>query len=368
MSNAGRAGDCCGKGWTRWIVCAAGMGCLLVSWCPQAAEIAQEDLLFYKPLEYGSESEFNPLSSFARYSLDSLQLPESFDDDHFASHVHTVWRDLTNPVSAIDRAGGFRHFVNSQIFPVDYSHLDDSVQIIPNLALHVLGGGMIYRKNLEWFQWHDYPFPRASALTLSMAAEFVQEAMEKSTTKSDDEVADFWIMRPLGIALFSWDPLARFVSEKLRMVEWASQPMFDPRAREFANLGESWAVRPPLFRTEDHKPFVFFGLTTLAGLSHKITDTDSLSWGTGPAMVKADPKDVQFRWSGGLFWDRNDSLMASLLLNGTERLKVRLNVYPGALLASRWFPGIFLGIGDDSDVSIGLTWRLLPLGLSNRFD
>src|SRR5947208_2493829 len=89
-----------------------------------AEPIQEEDLLFYKPLEYGSESQFNPVSSFARYSLDSLQISESFDDDHFASHTRTVWKDLTGPLGAINRAGGIQHFVNSQIFPIDYSHLD----------------------------------------------------------------------------------------------------------------------------------------------------------------------------------------------------------------------------------------------------
>ena len=56
------------------------------------------------------------------------------------------------------------------------------------------------------------------------------------------------------------------------------------------------------------------------------------------------------------------------MLHGTENLKARLNVYPGAIMASRWFPGIFLGIGDHAEVSVGLTWRVFPLGISNQFD
>jgi hypothetical protein len=151
------------------------------------------------------------------------------------------------------------------------------------------------------------------------------------------------------------------------MAEWPYQPMFDPNRREFANAGENWIVRPPLFGTEQHKPFLYFGLTTLLGLSHQISSTDSVSWGVGPAMRDATPDDFKYRWSGGIFYDRNDSLLASLMLNGTENLKVRLNVYPGALMATRWFPGIFLGIGDDAEVSIGLTWRFLPMGLSGQF-
>jgi hypothetical protein len=331
----------------------------------RAADAEPEPPLFYKPLTYGSESQFNPISSFINYAIDPIQIPESFDDNHFASRAETVGKDLTDPFSAINRSGGFRQFVNGQLFPVDFDHLDDSLQIIPNYALHALGGGMVYRKNAEWLALHGYPYPRILAGTLAMASEFVHEVMEKKSTEPDDPIGDFYFMRPLGIALFSWEPFARFAAERLRMAEWPYQPMFNPREGEFMNVGENWVVRPALFGTEKHKPFVFFGLTTLVGASHQLTEKDSFSWGIGPAIRKADPHDVQYRWSGGFFWDRNDSLLASLMINGTENLAARLNVYPGALIRSRWLPGIFLGIGDHRDVSIGLTWRFLPLGISD---
>lgn len=332
----------------------------------RAGEGPADELLFYKPLAFGSESQFNPVSSFINYGFDPVQVRRSFDSDHFGSHAEAVGKDLLDPVSAISREGGIRHFVNRQIFPVDYSNLDDSIEMIPNYGLHVIGGGMVYRKNVEWFRWHGYPYPRVFAATLVLGSEFVHEVVERKSTEADDPVADFYLMRPLGILLFSWDAFAQFSAEKLRLAEWPYQPMISPRLGEFANVGENWIVRPPLFRTEAHKPFLFFGLTLLLGMSHQVTGADHLSWGVGPAVLQADPGDFQYRWSGGLFYDRNDSLLASLLLNGTEELKARLNVYPGALVRSRWFPGIFLGIGDDSEVSIGLTWRVLPIGVSDR--
>lgn len=323
--------------------------------------------LFYKPLTYGSESQFNPISSFINYGLDPLQIPESFDDNHFGSRAETVWRNLTDPVGAIDESGGFRNFINRQVFPVG-PDFGDSIEIIPNLGLHLLGGGMVYRKNAEWFGYHGYPYPRVFAATLAMGSEFIHEVVEKKTTAPDDEVGDFFLMRPLGIALFSWDPFARFASETLRMAEWPYQPMLSPRHGEFMNIGENWIVRPPLFGTEEHKPFLFFGLATLLGASHQVSTTDSFSWGVGPAIRNADPDNVEYRWSGGIFYDRNGSLLASLMLNGTENLAARLNVYPGALVQRRWFPGVFLGIGDDAEVSVGLTWRVFPIGISDRFN
>jgi hypothetical protein len=345
------------------------VACLICGPAPVLAdEPPGEPLLFYRPVDYGSESQFNPITSFINYALDPLQVPRSFDQNHFGSRAERVWRNLTDPASAIRREGGFRHFINSQVFPVDFSNIGDSIEIIPNYALHVIGGGMVYRKNAEWFRLHDYPYPRVFAATMVMASEFVHEVVEKKSTADDDEIADFFIMRPLGIALFTWDPFARFASERLRLAEWPYQPMFSPRHGKFMNVGESWIVRPPLFRTEQHKPFLFYGMTTLLGGSHQLTATDSLSWGVGPAVRKADPDDFQYRWGGGLFYDRNDSLLVSLMLNGTENLAARLNIYPGALAKKRWFPGIYFGVGDRSEIAIGLTWGFFPLGLSDRFD
>lgn len=341
---------------------------LMASWTGAArGEPGGAQSFFYQPFEYGSESQFNPLSSFINYALDPLQIPASFDDHHFSSRAETVWKNLTDPASAIRREGGFRRFVNRQILPIgpDFS---DSIQMIPNYSLHLIGGGMVYRKNAEWFRHHGYPYPRTLAASLSLAAEFVHETVEKRTTEPDDEVADFLLIRPLGMALFTWDPAARFAAEKLRLREWPYQPMLSPRQGEFMNVGQNWLIRPALFGTERHKPLVYFGLTTLVGASHQLTESDSLSWGVGPAVRDADPDDFKYRWSGGIFYDRNGSLLASVLLNGTENLAARLNIYPGAVLRSRWFPGVFLGVYDDRAVAAGLTWRVFPLGISDRFN
>jgi hypothetical protein len=56
------------------------------------------------------------------------------------------------------------------------------------IFLHLLGGGMVYRKDLEWFRANDYDYATASAVVLAMTAEFIQEVLEKNTTKDDDEV------------------------------------------------------------------------------------------------------------------------------------------------------------------------------------
>ncbi|MEI6617287.1 MAG: hypothetical protein WCL59_12000, partial [Cyanobium sp. ELA507] len=150
--------------------------------------------------------------------------------------------------------------------------------------------------------------------------------------------------------------------------DWPHQAMYDPnRPRAggghggLVNAGQNFAARPALF-SGGPRAFVYFGMTTLAGLSHRLNAEDSVSWGMGAAIVHAkDPTTT--RYAGGLFWDRNDSLMASLIVNGTEDLKVRLNLYPGIVgPGSWWSPGLFLGVGRGREVAAGLTLRILPVG------
>jgi hypothetical protein len=105
-------------------------------------------------------------------------------------------------------------------------------------------------------------------------------------------------------------------------------------------------------------------MNNLFGLSHRISATDSISWGVGAAMLQAKPAET--RLSGGVFWDRQNSLLASLIINGTDNLAARINVYPGALFGrSAWSPGIYVGVGDKlKDSSFGFTIRYAPIGVA----
>jgi len=322
--------------------------------------------LFYRAQDFGSEAQFNPITSFINYGLDTLQVPASFGDDHLGSEIGATWAVLRHPIKSINDEGGLKAFINRQVFPVDLHNLDDSVVMVPNYALHLFGGGMVFRKNVEWFQSHRYRYPRTYAAVLGMASEFLQEAIEKRSTTAEDPVADFYIFRPVGMMLFSWERFATFSAVRLRLVEWPYQPMYGIGKRDFTNVGENFAIRPSLTKREGrHSPFVYFGLTTLVGASHKINVRDRLSWGIGEATVEARRNDLDLRPSGGVFYDRDDSLLGSLIINGTDELTVRLNVYPGVVFRGEWSPGAYLGITDNGTVALGFSFRVTPVGVSD---
>ena len=332
---------------------------------PPPSEPSRKTYFFYKGQDYGSESQFNPLTSFITWSYDTLQVPESFNDFDLAEHWQTVRWDLQHPNNAVQSQGGWNAFVNRQIFPYKGGRAD----WIPNYSLHLLGGGMVYRKNAEWFDAHGVPFPRLTAALVCTAAELFQEAVEKTSTKPDDEIADVYLFRPLGMLLFNWDRFARFAADDLHLVEWNGQPIYEPdysrpdgtRGR-ITNVSQNFVIRPVIGRPDAPRAFVYFGLTTLVGLSHSLTRSDSFSWGFGASIQKAqDPTITHF--SAGLFYDRNDSLLASVIFNGTDDLKVRLNIYPGIVGTGKWWsPGLYVGVGSQGRLSAGVTLRIFPVG------
>ena len=114
--------------------------------------------------------------------------------------------------------------------------------------------------------------------------------------------------------------------------------------------------------------FAYLGITNLLGLSHRMASGDELSWGLGGSTESINPN--KFRASAGAFYDRNNSLLASVIVRGTEGLAVRANIYPGVLFNETYklpFPlGFFLGVTDDGDPAMGIQFGL-PIGLGATF-
>ena len=323
---------------------------------------------FYKEREYGSDSQFNPITASLNYTLDTLQVPASFDDEDFEERLEEVLENLGDPFHAISQEGSYRDFVNRQVYPVDWDNIEESVEILPNYGLHVIGGGMIYRKQAEWLDARGYRFPRLYSAAAGTISEILQEAIEKKSTRSDDEVADVYLFRPLGMLLFNFDTVSDFFANTMRLRSWPYQPTYSFGEARFINAGDNFISRPAFFGSEKHRPFFYFGLTTLLGSSHELNPGESISWGAGVAMEKAERDEVEVRPSGGIFFDRNDSLLASIIVNTTDQLAVRGNVYPGIVGSGFWSPGVYLGVRDDGDVQIGISFRALPLGVSEAIE
>lgn len=323
-----------------------------------------EESIFYQPQSIGSELTFNPVSSFLSYTLDSVQIKSVFGTGDYPSHLSTVIEHLQNPAQQIREEGGRIEFVTTEIFPIDLSDTNGSEAILPNYGLHLFGGGLVYRKNAEWLEAHNLPLPYLTAGILAMTAEILAEPLEKPTTDKTDEIADVFIFRPLGIWLYSSDKRAQYIKDNLDPVDWPHLMVYDPHNDEIRNVGLSYVVRPRWFSSTNRRLFAYMGITNLFGMSHRLNSGDEISWGLGVSTVFIKPSII--RKSAGVFWDRNNSLLASAIINGSEGLALRVNVYPGVVLDKKLPLGFFVGISDDVDLAFGIQFGL-PIGLGGLF-
>ena len=324
---------------------------------------------YYQPRSYGSDSLYSPFSNFLSYTFDTLQLPQNFGTDNFSENSQTVFDNLSHPKQSIDNEGGFNRFVNRQIFPVDSDYSNESYSALPNYFLHLLGGGMVYRKDLEWFRAHDYEYATTDSVVLAMTAEIIQEVLEKNTTTDDDEVADVYLFRPLGILLFNNDAVADFVMDYLDPAIWPNLQVYDLSEGRINNAGISYIYRPTFIEFYDTRLFIFTGLNNMLGLSHQLNGGDSFSWGIGQSTQRIDlslDRQAELKTSAGIFYDRSKSLLASLVINDTGGNRFRFNWYPtnestlGEL-------GYFLSQNEDEKWSAGVVYKIqLGIGFSTR--
>ncbi|HEB81447.1 MAG TPA: hypothetical protein ENJ11_01150 [Gammaproteobacteria bacterium] len=322
---------------------------------------------YYQPREYGSDSLYSPLGNFLSYSFDTLQLPDNFDITNFSEQAGQVFDHLTDPDQAIANEGGYRRFVNRQIAPVYPEYYNEAYAALPNYFLHLLGGGMVYRKDLEWFRQHDYRYPATSAVALAMTAELLQEILEKKTTTDDDEVADVYIFRPIGMLLFHNERFARAFMKHMDPAIWPSLQAIDITTGKLTNTGIHYIYRPPLTRFGRSRLFVYTGMNNMFGLSHALGSGNSLSWGIGKSVQRVDlslKRLAILDTSFGLFYDRNKSLLASLVIHDTGGQRFRFNWYPqGSSLPGQL--GYFLAQNEEREYSAGVIYRIqLGIGFS----
>jgi hypothetical protein len=109
------------------------------------------------------------------------------------------------------------------------------------------------------------------------------------------------------------------------------------------------------------------------GLSIPTSRTESLSFGVGTRMLTMRgqyteaggrtmiPDDLEAE--AGLFWDRNDSLLASVIVGGLAHPRVAVNVYPGLLKFQGFTCGLYGAAGAYEGLSTGVTFAWTPLGM-----
>ncbi len=329
---------------------------------------------FYHPeMNSGTELAFNPLSVLVSGSFDILRNgtdTRDVFDQPYRTGMSNVWENLTHPVRSVQAYGSKDFFANEVLnFNLD----PNSSQFLANYTLHVFGNGMQYVKMAEWYDHHRYPYPKLWSLVTTFSYQYMNEVLENGayTGANVDPIADMLIFNPIGLLLFSTVTGKHFFSHTMPLYDWSPPAYYNPANREIVNTGQQYATKVK-FGSSRYALFAYWGAQTVFGGSYSLDEHRSLSLGAGSFVrnVRAIPQG----WGArkmipetvpilGLFYDTDNSLLASLYISGTHYENLRVDIYPGLLHIGRFTPGLFVGYGEWEKAQFGVTTSWLPVGI-----
>ncbi len=331
---------------------------------------------FYRGLEYGSQRLISPTRLILNGGFGIMQVENRHNrpfDIQYGRGIRNVGKNLLDPAWGIG-VNGFWDFLSREVIPISVNSGD--AQYWPNYMNHLIGGGMSYRMMEEYYRYHEVPHSKLAAGATIFAYHFLNEVVENDgyDGPTTDPVADFWIFNPAGVILFSHDGFARFFSEKLHMADWSYQPVYIPNTRELHNNGQNYAIKYHLNKEGSKSLFYHWGTHAELGMSFTRKDGRCISVGLGLVaknLLEVDEisKTLDLAVSGGVFYDRNNSLLASLLYAKTKDYRYRLNLYPGAVNLGPLKPGVFVALNQDHRVTYGVSFAcvpLIPFGLGGK--
>ncbi len=339
--------------------------------------IAAKPYYFYKGYKYGTQGTYNPLSFSLNAGFDIYQLVNH--DRHIFSFPYSksasnVFWNLGHPGKVIGEIGWW-HFISTEIIPTSVK--PEKAQWVPNYLLHLMGGGMTYRTMSEWYRFHNVKYPKVLGFTTIMGTFLLNEIIENNGYKGNntDPLADTYIFNLAGVALFSSEKVCRFFSEKLHMADWSLQPTITFTDFTLQNSGQYFSFKWELPFERRIALFARVGMGTLGGLSWKFPNGTAVSLGAGVRsaeryLISEKGRQVSLTtpFSIGIFYDRNNSLLASIQVSDVSDNFICANIYPGLIKLGNFSPGVWATIDKKGYPTIGITTRYtLGVGLGYNF-
>lgn len=335
-----------------------------------------QERYYYHGRNFGSEALFNPVTLLLNSSFDILQL-EEYPRDVFSYPYrissNNVMRNLGSPFATINRYGWGR-FLQNEVFPLNWS--SSGGQWLPNYELHLVGGGMNYVATREWYSEHGFPSPAVFSIATMAMTHTLNEFVENGNYEGDnvDPIADIFLFDAGGIVLFSFDGVNEFFSRTLNLADWSLQPSYGVSQSTLQNNGQYYSLKWKFPFSEQWHLFYYFGMNGLLGVSYKDEHAQSFSVGAGlrsKHLRLIDPstnqKSAELAWNVGFFYDKDNSLLASVLFSGLENNLVNVNVYPGVLGNETFSPGVWLSVSRHGNIIGGISTIWLPgISFGNR--
>lgn len=330
---------------------------------------------FYSARAYGSDAQFNPVSVLLNEGFDQLRTSPRGNITRypFGASLEAVTRSIVRPDRSIRRYG-FSDWLTHEVVPLSLRKSGGG-QWYPNYTLHLFGSGVTYVRLEDWFASHGgEAHPRLAAGVTTFAFHALNEAIENGPTadRGVDALTDLLLFDPAAIVLWNQGWMRRFFSGSVEATDWYGQVSVGMPGETVENAYSMIMVRAPLPRTANWKLLVTHGYVFLLGVSRRTSDTDWLTIGVGadaPATPVIDSttgrKTALLASNVGVFYDRNGSLLASLVTRGGSDNGVTLNVYPGVIALGSVRPSFWVQQNRGGGLRFGLSSKL-GVGLSTH--
>lgn len=327
---------------------------------------------FYQGLPYGSQSLYNPAYVILTGGFGMIQFGDQRDVKNFPfkTAFKNIWDNFKDPFTPISHYGWW-NFFKDQVFPLSLNK--QSAQFWPNYSLHLIGGGMEYAATREWYKYYNYPYPEwLSAFTI-MSYHLLNEVVENGSRIGEDvdPIADFYLFDIGGIILFSSESVKRFFAEDLNLADWSQQSSFSLNKGELHNNDQFFSVKWKFPFSDSWHAFYYFGTNGVGGLSYKMKDGTAISIGVGLAASdlvvldeKTNKKTLGLVGNFAAFYDKNNSLLASLSVTMKTDYMINLNIYPGLIKFWGISPGLWGAYSQNGNVILGVTAMWAPFGLA----
>ena len=289
--------------------------------------------------------------------------------------LHSVWDALSHPGAAIERAGGFETWLKRETLPGSSLW---TWSFAPNIAGHLVAGGISYRHLAEWMEFKGVPAPSLVAAGFSWATDFINEVVEVANADPGSPghastVADLYIFDPLGMLLFEIDAVARFFSGTLRAADWSPQASITLPDGRVQNVAQVMSYKVPLPFNERLRALFLVGQGTQFGVIYQRDDGYALGGTIGFAasarhvVPGTAAERLVAEFAGGLYLSRNNSLLGSLVLANATTTALQVNLYPGLAPGPLEDLGVWVSIGRGRESSFGLSFGV-PWGVGLGYD
>lgn len=336
------------------------------------ATSADTSALLYQGRTDGSQATFSPATMLLNVGFEDFL--GSGNDRRlgafpFRRAAGGVWDGLMHPIRSVERYGGWRPWITSEILPLELSL---SAGWVPNYATHLVTGALQSRMLGEWYRAHHVPAPRVAGSLTFLAASFLHETVQfpHATRGSATSVADLYVFDLSAAVLGHVGGMVPFLVNRLQAANWAPMASVVAPGGEATNLGDYWIYKIPLpFRTQT-RLFARIGYGSQLGVTHPLRDGLAFSMAFGedtdtrtidPVTLDESVSVVHSMWAS---IDRNNSLLVSLGLSGRREDRVTLNVYPGVLRGRASGLGLWLVADASGRTRVGVAHRsALGLGI-----